>query len=100
MSDLRILRTRLEHMRDELLGRLSIKVDGGDLALLGNIGAALAQVDALLPDGARVIVSADGRGIRRTTFVSRLAVASAEISAQRALGLASELLAASSRDRD
>ena len=39
------LRARLVEMRAQLIGRLCSRLDGGDLALLGSVGAALAALD-------------------------------------------------------
>jgi hypothetical protein len=39
------LRTQLVEMREMLIERLATKIEGGDLALLGSVGAALAALD-------------------------------------------------------
>ena len=39
------LRTQLVLMRESLIERLTSKITGGDLALLGSVGAALAALD-------------------------------------------------------
>jgi hypothetical protein len=44
------LREQLRHMRNELIGRLPQRIDGGQLALLGSVGGALAA--AMLREGA------------------------------------------------
>ena len=44
-TDLDRLRDRLRDMRDGLIERLAQRIDGGDLALLGSVGAALRAVD-------------------------------------------------------
>jgi hypothetical protein len=38
---------RLCALRDVLVGRLVKHIDGGDIALLGSVGAALATLDAM-----------------------------------------------------
>jgi hypothetical protein len=39
------LRTQLVLMRESLIARLATQINGGDLALLGSVGAALAALD-------------------------------------------------------
>jgi hypothetical protein len=34
-------------MREDLVGRLVARIDGGEMALLGSVGAAIAAVDAM-----------------------------------------------------
>jgi hypothetical protein len=41
------LRERLFAMREDLVGRLVARIDGGEMALLGSVGAAIAAVDAM-----------------------------------------------------
>jgi hypothetical protein len=45
------LREQFRHMRHELVGRLAQRIDGGQLAMLGSVGGALAAVEAMLRDG-------------------------------------------------
>jgi hypothetical protein len=40
-------------MCDGLVERLAVRIDGGDLALLGSVGGALAAVEDLLQDDRR-----------------------------------------------
>jgi hypothetical protein len=42
------LRQRLITMRAELVEQLSAQIDGGVLALLGSVGAAIAALDAMV----------------------------------------------------
>ena len=46
-NDLTELRERLVAMREDLVGRLVARIDGGEMALLGSVGAAIAAVDAM-----------------------------------------------------
>jgi hypothetical protein len=48
-TDTSELRGRLVDMRAALVERLAKRMDGGDLALLGSVGAALATLDAMPP---------------------------------------------------
>jgi hypothetical protein len=41
------LRDQLVALRAALAGRLVQRIDGGDIALLGSIGAAIATLDAM-----------------------------------------------------
>jgi hypothetical protein len=41
------LRERLCGLRAALVGRLVKHIDGGDIALLGSVGAAIATLDAM-----------------------------------------------------
>jgi hypothetical protein len=45
------LRAQLLDMRLGLIERLTERVTGGDLALLGSVGAALAAVDDMVAEG-------------------------------------------------
>ena len=51
-NDVAELRERLVAMREDLVGRLVARLDGGQLALLGSVGAAIAAVDAVQQEGA------------------------------------------------
>jgi hypothetical protein len=42
------LRDQLVDMRAALVERLAERIDGGQLALLGSVGGALAEVEAML----------------------------------------------------
>jgi hypothetical protein len=46
-NDLAELRERLVTLRQDLVGRLAASLDGGKIALLGSVGAAIAAVDAM-----------------------------------------------------
>jgi hypothetical protein len=46
-NDVAELRERLVAMREDLVGRLAARIDGGEMALLGSVGAAIAAVDAM-----------------------------------------------------
>ena len=46
-EDLAELRERLVAMRCDLAERLAQRIDGGVMALLGSVGAAIAAVDAM-----------------------------------------------------
>ena len=41
------LRDQLVALRTALVGRLVLRIDGGDIALLGSVGAAIATLDAM-----------------------------------------------------
>jgi hypothetical protein len=41
------LRQRLETMRADLVEQLAAQIDGGVLALLGSVGAAIVALDAM-----------------------------------------------------
>lgn len=41
------LRAKLIVVREDLVGRLVARIDGGEIALLGSVGAAIAAVDAM-----------------------------------------------------
>jgi hypothetical protein len=51
-DDLVHLREQLRHMRNELVGRLAQRIDGGQLALLASVSGALEATEQLLHDGA------------------------------------------------
>ena len=40
-------------MREDLVGRLVARMDGGEMALLGSVGAAIAAVDAMQGEAER-----------------------------------------------
>jgi hypothetical protein len=46
-DDLAELRERLVAMRLDLTERLAARIDGGVMALLGSVGAAIAALDAM-----------------------------------------------------
>jgi hypothetical protein len=46
-ADLADLRERLAAMRDSLVGQLVERIDGGVMALLGSVHAALVAVDSM-----------------------------------------------------
>jgi hypothetical protein len=52
-SDVAELRERLVTMRADLVGRLVARMDGGEMALLGSVGAAIAAVDAMQKESTR-----------------------------------------------
>src|SRR5688500_17275718 len=79
-------------------------LDAGMLALLGDVGAALAALDATGDCSAasartseRAVVSDDGRDIRLVSYIGGAAVASVEMDAVRAVRLAHDLLDAAGR---
>jgi hypothetical protein len=47
IDDLTGLREKLVALRQNLVGRLAASLDGGEIALLGSVGAAIAAVDAM-----------------------------------------------------
>ena len=47
IEGLTALREKLVGLRDELVDRLAANLDGGEIALLGSVGAAIAAVDAM-----------------------------------------------------
>jgi hypothetical protein len=49
-DSLAALHTQLVDMRLSLVERLAERMDGGQLALLGSVGGALAAVEAMLRD--------------------------------------------------
>ena len=97
------LRGRLLDMRADLVEQLAAAdhLDAGLVALLGDVGAALADLDGLEDCVAatvdRAVVSDDGRDIRLVSYIGRVAVASAKIDAVRAVRLARGLLDAAGR---
>ncbi len=102
MTDPASLRTRLLDLRVDVLRKLAEAehLDGGLLALLGNIAAALAALDAPSPDAQpaeRAVLVDDGETIRLVVYLGANRVAVVELSAARAVGLAGELIAAASR---
>jgi len=49
-GDCRQLLDHLYDMRRDIVGRLVVEFDGGMVSLLGSIGAAIAQVEAVLKE--------------------------------------------------
>ena len=49
------LRERLAAMREDLVGRLIARIDGGEMALLGSVGETIAAVDAMRGEGAGIV---------------------------------------------
>jgi hypothetical protein len=47
IDELTGLREKLVALRQDLVGRLAASLDGGEIALLGSVGAAIAAVDAM-----------------------------------------------------
>jgi hypothetical protein len=96
------LRDRLLALRVDVLRQLaeSEAIDGGLLALLGNVGAAITAIDAASPvaadaePNARAVVSDDGTEIRLTLYAENGAVFAVPIAPGRAVALAGELIAA------
>ena len=98
------LRERLSTMRESLVEGLGSAphLDGGHLALLGHVGAALSALDAIPTDGdaapgSRVIVIDDGETIRLTLYDSNGPLATAAVDARRAVQLAGDLIRAAGR---
>jgi hypothetical protein len=92
------LRPRLLVLRADALDRLAEAdgIDGGMLALLGNVGAALDALDAVPVDAApveRAVVVDDGTAIRLVLYDAAGAVAAVVIEPARAVRLAGELIA-------
>jgi hypothetical protein len=96
------LRTKLVHMRAELIEMLVRKgvPDGGMLALLGSVGAALESIDRMPPvdaePAARAVVSDDGIRTLLTLYREDGAAAAVELNPEHAVELARRLLEASS----
>ena len=100
LSDIADLRLRLANMRTELTSQLAAEpiLDGGLLALLGNIGTALAALEDRAADGVelaeRVAISDDGKTIRLALYTGREAVAVGELEPGYAAMIAGRLVAA------
>jgi hypothetical protein len=54
-NDVAELRAKLIAMRADLVGRLVARLDGGEMALLGSVGAAIAAVDAMQREGTGIV---------------------------------------------
>ena len=96
------LRDRLLALRDDVLRQLAKAdhLDSGLLALLGNVGAALAALDAAPEDvepAERAVVVDDGNSIALVVYRGAAAVASVTLSPQRAVGIAVDLGSAARR---
>ena len=52
-GDCHQLLDHLYEMRREIVGRLVVEFDGGMISLLGSIGLAITQVEAVLREGER-----------------------------------------------
>jgi hypothetical protein len=102
MPDLRAaLRARLLYMRAELVEMLVRKgvPDGGMIALLGSVGAALDALDRAPVDAepaARAVVSEDGNRTVLMLYREDGAAAAVELDPEHAVELARRLLDASS----
>lgn len=103
MSAVSALRAALLDMRFSLVVRLARRFDGGTLALLGTVGAALAAVDRVgaaeeaAPAARRVTVcDRPDRPLGLTVFddVAEVAVEVVALDPRQAVALAGELLAA------
>jgi hypothetical protein len=97
VSDRRdVLRARLVEIRAELIETLTRDgIDGGVLALFGNVGGALDALDRMPVEAEpalRAVVSDDGAGIRLTLHSEDGAAAAATLTPIRAIGFATRLL--------
>jgi hypothetical protein len=95
------LRTKLHHMRAELVEMLIRKgvPDGGMIALLGSVGAALEALDRAPVEAEpadRAVVSDDGYRTVLTLYRENGAAAAVELNPEHAVELARRLLEASS----
>ena len=97
------LRARLIAMRETLVEGLAAEpaLDGGMLALLGNVGAALDALDRTPPEGAEparwAVVKDDGREIRIVLYREGGEAAAVVLDPRGAVHLAVDLLKAASR---
>jgi hypothetical protein len=92
-------RSRLCGMRAELVERLARRIEGGDLALVGTVHAALAAVDSTPIEAvaaARAVVADDGRTIRLTFYAEDGAACGLELDPAYAVALAGRLIDAAS----
>jgi hypothetical protein len=93
------LRARLVYIQAELVEMLARnEIDGGMLALLGGVGAAVAAVDRM-PDpkaapATRAAVADDGQAIMLTLYDNTGHVAAAELDPLRTVALVGRLLEA------
>ena len=95
------LRARLLAMRAELVERLACdKIEGGTLALLAGINAAIEAYEAAAEEPAdvvatgRAVLSDDGAAITLTLYTQANPVAAVALAPHRAVALAGELIAA------
>jgi hypothetical protein len=80
MNDRSDTRQRLVELRHQLVADLGCQVDGGTLALLGNVQGALVAIDALpgsdeVAPADRVVIADDGERITLTLYREAEAVA-------------------------
>jgi hypothetical protein len=79
------------------MARLERRIDGGVMALLGTVNAALAAVDAVPVDvalAARAVVSDDGKVIRLMFYAEDGAACGLELDPAHAVSLAGRLIEA------
>jgi hypothetical protein len=94
------LRAQLFDMRAALIEKLGQRIDGGALALLGSVGAAIAALDddlAVEPAAGRAILADDGQAIRLAIVGQAGEAAAAELSPASAITLAGRLIGAARR---
>jgi hypothetical protein len=82
-----------------LVGKLEQRIDGGVMALLGSVNAALAAVDSAPVEAvaaARAVVADDGEAIRLTFYAADGGACGLELDPAHAVRLAGRLLEAAS----
>jgi|SRR5579884_2280081 len=93
------LRTKLLDMRASLVERLAHRLDGGNLALLGTVAAAIAAVERAGADGAEpaqhvAVIDRPGEPIEIMLLSSAAGQIAAALDPPQAIELAGELIAA------
>jgi hypothetical protein len=94
------LRSRLVKLEGELTEKLTREdIDGGFMAMLGQVGAALDALDRMPVEAepaVQAVVSDDGTRIRLTLYSEAGAEAAVALTPIRAIALAGRLIAAAS----
>lgn len=103
MTDRAATHQQLAEMRAGLIDKLDTRIEGGDLALLASVQGAIAAIDAdsgssgEAAPGGRAILADDGQTISLTIYTDATVAAGAALTAERAIALAGELIAAGLR---
>jgi hypothetical protein len=102
MTDRAATHQQLAEMRSRLVGNLGKQIEGGDITLLAAVNGALVAIDAdggasvEVAPGGRAILADDGQTIALTIYAEEVATG-VTLTAERAIALAGELIAAGLR---
>ncbi len=104
VTDHAATRQQLAEMRSRLLGNLGKQIEGGDLALLASVQAAIAVIDAepdcpadAEPMARAIVTDVPGQPVCLSLYGSDGRVATIGLPPLRALAIAQELIGAAGR---